>query len=71
MYTVKQGPAIRRGNKPAVPVFQVRDEMGRVFCNEATRKAAEDHIARLEEADKRNDDAEKSRIKKEAAREQH
>lgn len=78
IYKVKRGKPIATGqhrpNKDAMPVpkfvqqWQVVDELGRVYCSEASRELAEKHIPQLETADKRNAEAEKTRLQREAWR---
>jgi hypothetical protein len=55
-YKIVEG-TIKSGKK-LVPVFQVRDERGLVFCNESTRALALAHIEHLKEADERHKQAE-------------
>lgn len=66
-YKVKKGRTIPTGqhrpNKDAMPVpkfvqqWHVVDELGRIYCSEASRELAEKHIPLLEAADKRNAEA--------------
>lgn len=65
IYTIKDGKPIKTGRK-LVRVFEVRDETGAVRANCSTEDEARQHMKVLEEADKRNSEAEEASEKKDA-----